>query len=148
MKELIDWDQRRLDVQVKYDQVVQHFSPERLLPIQEEEAVTGEDEPLVGTLVAKEIQLADSHGGLVLEDVAFMIELPARAALIADGTASASAMARIIGRRTTDFSGFITVGGRDLARLPTQVADGTSSMWASTRSCSPARSATPISYAA
>ena len=122
LKELIDWDQQRLDVQVKYDQVVQHFSPERLLPIQEEEAVTGEDEPLVGTLVAKEIQLADSHGGLVLEDVAFMIELPARAALIADGTASASAMARIIGRRTTDFSGTITVGGRDLARLPTQVA--------------------------
>jgi putative ABC transport system ATP-binding protein len=121
LKELIDWDQQRLDVQVKYDQVVQHFSPERLLPIQEEEAVTGEDEPLVGTLVAKEIQLADSHGGLVLEDVAFMIELPARAALIADGTASASAMARIIGRRTTDFSGTITVGGRDLARLPTQV---------------------------
>ena len=31
-------------------------------------------------------------------------------------------MARIIGRRTTDFSGTITVGGRDLARLPTQVA--------------------------
>jgi putative ABC transport system ATP-binding protein len=32
VKELIDWDQMRLDVQVKYDQVVQHFSAERLLP--------------------------------------------------------------------------------------------------------------------
>ena len=35
LKELIDWDQQRLDVQVKYDQVVQHFSPERLLPVEE-----------------------------------------------------------------------------------------------------------------
>ncbi|NNC01134.1 ABC transporter ATP-binding protein, partial [Corallococcus exiguus] len=31
LKELIDWDQQRLDVQVKYDQVVQHFAPERLM---------------------------------------------------------------------------------------------------------------------
>ena len=30
LKELIDWDQQRLDVQVKYDQVAQHFSEERL----------------------------------------------------------------------------------------------------------------------
>ena len=28
MKELIDWDQQRLDVQVKYHQVVQHFAPD------------------------------------------------------------------------------------------------------------------------
>src|SRR3954454_18661311 len=35
LKELIDWDQQRLDVQVKYDQVVQHFAPERLLPVEE-----------------------------------------------------------------------------------------------------------------
>ena len=35
IKELIDWDQQRLDVQVKYDQVVQHFAPERLMPAPE-----------------------------------------------------------------------------------------------------------------
>ncbi len=33
LKELIDWDQQRLDVQVKYDQVAQHFSEERLAPL-------------------------------------------------------------------------------------------------------------------
>src|ERR671917_1717872 len=38
LKELIDWDQQRLDVQVKYDQVVQHFAPERLAPADERAA--------------------------------------------------------------------------------------------------------------
>src|SRR5918999_707094 len=54
LKELIDWDQQRLDVQVKYDQVVQHFAPERLLPV--DAAAEGEDDrPLVGPLVAEEV---------------------------------------------------------------------------------------------
>src|SRR5215212_8624228 len=48
LKELIDWDQQRLDVQVKYDQVVQHFSPERLMPAPDEDAPAGDDEPLAG----------------------------------------------------------------------------------------------------
>ena len=55
LKELIDWDQQRLDVQVKYDQVVQHFSPERLMPAPEEDAPAGDDEPLAGPLVVKEL---------------------------------------------------------------------------------------------
>ena len=33
LKELIDWDQQRLDVQVKYDQVAAAFLEERLAPI-------------------------------------------------------------------------------------------------------------------
>src|SRR3954452_11203677 len=60
LKELIDWDQQRLDVQVKYDQVVQHFAPERLLPI-EDMAEPEEDVRLIGPLAAKELQLIDAH---------------------------------------------------------------------------------------
>ena len=45
LKELIDWDQQRLDVQVKYDQVVQHFSPERLSPSRRRSRSTGDEEP-------------------------------------------------------------------------------------------------------
>ena len=31
MKELIDWDQQRQDVQIKYEQVVEQFQPEGML---------------------------------------------------------------------------------------------------------------------
>ena len=121
LKELIDWDQQRLDVQVKYDQVVQHFAPDRLMPL--EEAVEEvDDSPLVGPLVGKDMSCVDPHGGLILDHANFEIELPARVALISDGTAAASLLARILARRPVDFSGVVEVGGRNLSRLPPIVA--------------------------
>jgi putative ABC transport system ATP-binding protein len=117
LKELIDWDQQRLDVQVKYDQVVQHFSAERLLPI-EEAAQEPDDTPLVGVLEADGLRVADPHSGLVLDGAAFRIELPARVALISDGTSTASLVARLVARRTGDFTGSIKIGDRDYAQLP------------------------------
>ena len=32
IKELIDWDQQRQDVQIKYEQVVDQFQPEGMMP--------------------------------------------------------------------------------------------------------------------
>jgi len=120
LKELIDWDQQRLDVQVKYDQVIQQFSPERLLPI-EEGAGEADDTPLVGPLVAEDLRVTDPHGGLVLDGASFRLDLPARVALLADGSAAASLMARILARRTMDFSGRVCMADRDLANLPGSV---------------------------
>src|SRR5829696_5653177 len=79
LKELIDWDQQRLDVQVKYDQVVQHFAPERLLP-PEEMAEPQDDVRLAGPLVAEDLQVMDTHGGVILDHASFTCELPARVA--------------------------------------------------------------------
>ncbi|HEV2560462.1 MAG TPA: ABC transporter ATP-binding protein/permease [Microvirga sp.] len=121
LKELIDWDQQRLDVQVKYDQVVQHFSPERLLP-GEEEVDAPADVTLSGPLEAEGVTVADPHGGTVLDGATFALDLPARVAMVADGTASASVMARILARRSTQFSGRLSIGGADLTRLPAAAA--------------------------
>jgi putative ABC transport system ATP-binding protein len=120
LKELIDWDQQRLDVQVKYDQVIQHFSPERLLPI-EDATREADDAPLVGTLAAEELRVLDPHGGTVLDGASFRLDLPARVALLSDGSAAASMVARILARRTADFSGRICIADRDLANLPGSV---------------------------
>ncbi len=32
IKELIDWDQQRQDVQIKYEQVIDQFQPEGMMP--------------------------------------------------------------------------------------------------------------------
>ncbi|WP_414471735.1 ABC transporter transmembrane domain-containing protein [Microvirga sp. M2] len=121
LKELIDWDQQRLDVQVKYDQVTQHFAEERLGPmIDAEEAA--EDEPLVGPLVAEGLSLAGSHGDLVIDNASFSLELPATVALISNGSPAASMLARILARRIPGYSGRIRIADRDLAHLPVSVA--------------------------
>ncbi len=118
LKELIDWDQQRLDVQVKYDQVTQHFADERLAPLIEAREEEAQDEPLFGTLVGEELRVSDPHGGMILDSASFALDLPARVALIAAGSPAASVAARIVARRTPGFGGQIRIGERDLMRLP------------------------------
>ncbi|MDF2812383.1 MAG: multidrug transporter ATP-binding protein [Microvirga sp.] len=122
LKELIDWDQQRLDVQVKYDQVTQHFSEERLAPmlLAKEDAV--EEAPLVGPLVAEDLRVNDPHGGVILNGVSFEIPLPADVALISGGASVASLMAQILARRMTTFGGRIRIGEQDLRQIPPAIA--------------------------
>ena len=120
LKELIDWDQQRLDVQVKYDQVTQHFAEERLGPTIETEE-EAEAEPLVGPLVAEGFGLAGPHGDMIIDNASFSLELPAKVALISNGSPAASMLARVLARRVTGFAGRISIGDRDLAQLPLSV---------------------------
>jgi putative ABC transport system ATP-binding protein len=122
LKELIDWDQQRLDVQVKYDQVTQHFADDRLAPLIEAREAKEADKPLTGPLVAEEIRVSDSHGGMIIDSASFSLELPASVAMISAGSPAASIMARIIARRMPGFGGQIRIGGRDLMQLPPSVA--------------------------
>jgi putative ABC transport system ATP-binding protein len=121
LKELIDWDQQRLDVQVKYDQVTQHFAEERLAPPLEAAEEAQEDQPLAGPFVAEDVRVAGPHGDMIIEGGAFAVDLPASVALVSNGGAAASMLARIIARRTSEFSGQIRIGKRDLTQLPTSV---------------------------
>jgi len=120
LKELIDWDQQRLDVQVKYDQVTQHFAEERLGPMIDARD-EGEDIPLTGPLRAEGLSISGSHGDLVLDNVSFAIDLPAKVALISNGGPAASLLARVLARRISNYSGEITIADRNLAQLPASV---------------------------
>ncbi|PVE22152.1 multidrug ABC transporter ATP-binding protein [Microvirga sp. KLBC 81] len=121
LKELIDWDQQRLDVQVKYDQVTQHFAEERLGPMIEAKEVE-EDAPLVGSLMAENLCLSGPHGDMIIDNASFSLDLPAKVALISNGSPAASMMARVLARRISNFGGRICIGDRDLAQLPASVA--------------------------
>ena len=122
LKELIDWDQQRLDVQVKYDQVAQHFSEERLAPPLFSQERAEEIPELEGALVAEELRVQDPHGGAILNDASFEIALPAEVALISGGMSGASILAQILARRVTSFSGRIRIGEWDLRQIPSEVA--------------------------
>src|SRR3954463_15284339 len=62
LKELIDWDQQRLDVQVKYDQVIGDFASARLLPAEEPADADAADEQLTGQLRMDRVSTFDVHG--------------------------------------------------------------------------------------
>ncbi|WP_243375236.1 ABC transporter ATP-binding protein [Microvirga solisilvae] len=120
LKELIDWDQQRLDVQVKYDQVTQHFAEERLGPMIDSK-VDADDIRLTGKLAAEGLSLSGPHGDLVVENASFALDLPAKVALISNGGPAASLMARVLARRVSGYSGDVAIGDNNLAQLPASI---------------------------
>ncbi|WP_244276548.1 ABC transporter ATP-binding protein/permease, partial [Methylobacterium indicum] len=110
LKELIDWDQQRLDVQVKYEQVLQQFLPDRLLGLD----APGRDDSLCGRLAAEGVGVQEPHGP-VLSNVSLSLPLPAIVAIVSDGGPAASTFARVLARRVVPTSGRVTLEGHDLA---------------------------------
>ena len=62
VKELIDWDQQRLDVEVKYQQVMEQFLEEEVAPPELQALVDKPQLPSKGSLRAANLALVDESG--------------------------------------------------------------------------------------
>ncbi|NNM74895.1 ABC transporter transmembrane domain-containing protein [Enterovirga aerilata] len=121
LKELIDWDQQRLDVQVKYDQVVAYFAAEKLLAEHAEEEAEAQDMELVGPLEVRHLTILDAHGSALIAGADLDLRLPARIGVAAETGNAASVFARLIARRPVEFSGEVRIAGHDLTEIPASV---------------------------
>lgn len=120
VKELIDWDQQRMDVQVKFDQVVEQFATVSLIP---EPTQTPEAQAFrSGQVEAASLKVMDGRGHLHVDNVSFVIPLPAHVALGAEGGDGPDVIARILGRQLMDFSGRLKLSGFDVAAIPQEEA--------------------------
>ena len=116
LKELIDWDQQRLDVQVKYETVAAHFAAHRLRPPERDTALPAH---LGSPLRIEGVVLIDSQGGRGVEIEGFDAALPTRLALCSPGSALARQLVRTIVGLQPPLAGTIRIGETDLAALPT-----------------------------
>src|SRR3954470_9060911 len=71
VKELIDWDQQRMDVEIKYNQVVEQFAGEEAAPAELQAPIDAPQLPREGRLKAAGISLADDGGTPLVQDVSF-----------------------------------------------------------------------------
>ena len=69
VKELIDWDQERLDVSIKYGQVIEQFSAEDITPAEVQRVLPTPELPRRGSIVASNLMLNDDSGAPVLSGV-------------------------------------------------------------------------------
>lgn len=118
LKELIDWDQQRLDVTIKYDQIIQQFMPEKLLPADPPISAEALSISLAGPVEIRNLRMLDSHGTPIVDDVSLHWPYPARVALAGEDTSAPQTIALLLARRLIPTNGSITVAGRDLASLP------------------------------
>ncbi|HXF54967.1 MAG TPA: ABC transporter ATP-binding protein/permease [Hyphomicrobiaceae bacterium] len=120
IKELIDWDQQRTDITVKYQQVASVFATDGLLPHVDGERLP-EPPPHDAPIVIDGLQVADRAGNRLLERFSAMLPRPGSIALVGPAGSGREALARALGRQITDYQGEIRVGEVNLAELPNEV---------------------------
>lgn len=115
IKELIDWDQQRADVTVKYEQVVAAFSKDVLLPPEPEAA--GEPIPVDADIVVSGLRVVNNRGIVQLDRVTATLPRPSRIALVGGAGSGRDVLAKVLGRQITEYQGSVTMGGRELGTL-------------------------------
>lgn len=117
LKELIDWDQQRLDVEVKYETVAAHFGPDRLTPYQDD---GGPSLTLGSPLSTEGLVLRDPRGSSAVDVGTVEITLPAKVALVPPGPI-AQEFALVLAGLQVARGGTMRVGPYDLATLPRSI---------------------------
>lgn len=120
IKELIDWDQQRADVTVKYEQVVSQFAKDVLIPADD---AAQPPVPADAPIELTGVRVLDTRGTVLLERTSLTIDRPSHVALVGQG-GGREAFARVLGRQISDHQGIVRVDGRDFAQLPDATACG------------------------
>ena len=119
IKELIDWDQQRMDVQIKYTQVVEQFTTDDLVQPELQQLIEAPQLPQQGSVKASNLSLLDESGSKVLDGVSFEYPLDEHVAIV--GYSGGSELAQVISRLLPPSSGTIEMGGIDITRAPEAV---------------------------
>ncbi|MBI1942368.1 MAG: ABC transporter ATP-binding protein [Betaproteobacteria bacterium] len=121
IKELIDWDQQRLDVQIKYTQVIEQFTVEDLAPAQLHEPIAAPQLPQSGRLRASNLTLAGEAGTKLIDGVSFEVDLDQHVAILGSHAAGAAELTQMLSRLVLPSSGSLEVGGVDMIKAPEAV---------------------------
>lgn len=121
IKELIDWDQQRLDVQIKYEQVIDQFQPPQLIDPQRQ-AVDGDPGPaLQGDIVASALTLLDENDLPLVRAVNFTVAVNQHIAIVGSSGSGMEQLSYMLAGLVAPSSGALRIGGRDVDRLPSAV---------------------------
>lgn len=118
LKELIDWDLARQDVQVKYEQVVEQFEADQLLSAEIQALEPSSAGAMNHPLSTNNLMVEDDNGARILEHVSVKISPGETVAIIGTAASGADALAEALGRITRPTGGKVSAGEDDIFMLP------------------------------
>lgn len=121
LKELIDWDQARQDVQVKYAQVVEQFNVESLVDPRIHVLTPDPVGPLTAGLAVVNLTLSDDSGAKLLEHASLEVKPGESVAIVGPNGGGGEALAEAMGRLIWPDAGRIVIGGQDILDMPESV---------------------------
>ena len=121
LKELIDWDQARQDVQVKYAQVVEQFNVDRLVDPKIQALAPESAARLEHSLNAINLTVTDDSGAPLLNRISLEIKPGETVTIVGNSSSGAEALAEAFARLVWPDQGRITIDVKDLLELPESV---------------------------
>jgi len=122
LKELIDWDLMRQDVQVKYSEVVTQFAVDGMIdPAIQTVSATAAAGRLAAPLAAQALGVVDDSGANLLQRVDFALHPGETVAIVGNTAAGGDVLAEALARIVWPTSGKVMAGGEDLHTLPEAV---------------------------
>jgi putative ABC transport system ATP-binding protein len=122
LKELIDWDLTRQDVQVKYEQVVEQFQSANMVDRVLQAPDPKQDLRLRLPLSVTNLTIEDDSGSKRLDHVTLHVEPGEAVAVVGDTASGADALAEALARLTMPVAGRIMLGDQDINSLPESAA--------------------------
>lgn len=115
IKELIDWDLQRQDVEIKYNQVMDQFQPDGMAPAAPEGQV--QHAKLEGPIELKNVTAIDDAGFTLLDDVDVTLPLDQSVAVIGPAGCGKEAIGHLFARQVTVKNGTMKSGDIDYFAL-------------------------------
>ena len=121
VKELIDWDQERMDTSIKYTQVIEQFTVDDLAPAAQQQVIDAPVLPREGSVRASNLSLIDESGTKVVDGVSFENALHEHVAIVGPNGSGGGELAQLIARLQVPQGGTVEMGGIDMTRAPEAV---------------------------
>jgi len=118
IKELIDWDQQRLDVTIKYEQVIEQFQPGQMIEPASQAVTVEAPSPLSGKLEISNLSLVEDDGTHRLQGINLEMPLERHLAIVGDSNSGKERLAGILAALDLPTGGSVRIGGKDLAAMP------------------------------
>lgn len=121
MKELIDWDLARQDVQVKYEQIVEQFDADEMIAPELQAMDAAIPGGRLDPLGVERLTVLGSNGAPLLDSIDFAVGEGDFAALVGASADGAPVLGDVLGGQIPPNSGAIMLGEYDVSQLPERV---------------------------
>ena len=121
IKELIDWDQQRQDVQIKYEQVIDQFQPEGMMPPELQAIPDGPPPPLGSELALTGVTFTEDGRVKLLDGVTLSVPTSTKLAVIGGSGSGKDVLGQVLARLVVPTGGSVRLDGQDYFQVPEYV---------------------------
>lgn len=121
IKDLINWDQQRNDVQIKYEQVAEQFQPNGMIDAEMQRLEEKHSPPLEGDIVVSNLGLVDENENKLLEGINFTVGVDKKIAVVGNASSGKEYLGLLLANLVKSSSGSMKIGGKPMVQLPSAI---------------------------